>query len=128
MNVTIHTNTELHELARRKSRDGISRVTLALPGAARDLRRSEDVINRGLHACGCKSAAIFLVAAIAVLAVHVLLSPSPVLWTSASTLWHVSLVLLGSALAGKILGLAWAEWRLQKAIKRIASNGRKLES
>lgn len=119
MDTLIESPAALHALTQRRARRGVDRVRLALPGTEADLRRTEQTINRGLHACGCGTGAVFLVAGALLLAGQALLDPGQMEWTNASTWWLAGLVLFTATLLGKIAGLAWAEWRIRVAINRF---------
>ncbi|MFD4422432.1 hypothetical protein ACFWN7_13150 [Agromyces sp. NPDC058484] len=120
MDIIIENPTELHTLTNRRARRGVERVTLVIPGAEEEaLRRTERAINRGLHACGCETGAVFLVAGAVLLAGRALLDPNQMEWASPPTWWGAGLVLFTATLLGKMVGLVWAEWQFRAAINRF---------
>lgn len=104
----IDSPTELLPLVSRAGRRGVSRVALSFAHDPRD----ERAINSGLRACGCEVGSIFVMAALLLLAVAFACG-----WRTSG--WTVAAIVFGSALAGKIAGLALAEWRLRAAISRL---------
>lgn len=111
MEMTVTSPAELRTLRTRANRRPWSRVVLAFPHEGED----ERAINRGLHACGCEVGSIFLVTALAALAVAYAQG-----WRT--SWWVVAAIVFGAALAGKITGLVLAEWRLRSAIRRLAGH------
>lgn len=119
MDRIIQTVEELRALRPRPARRNLRRVVLALPGEPLGLRSAERIINRGLQACGCETAAAFLAVGVLVIAVWAVRSSAPAFLASARS-WVGVLGGLGAfTLSGKVLGLAIAEWRLRAAIDQI---------
>lgn len=116
---TIRTAAELRTLKRRRARRGVRRVFLEFPASPDELRHAERRINAGLVACGCELGALFVLAALVTVVGHAVWTPGalPLTWRSAL---EKGGFLLSAGLAGKLAGLASAEWRLRAAIDRIA--------
>jgi len=108
MHRILESPAELRSLRPRRARRGVSGVGLAFPHDDAD----ERAINRGLRACGCEAGAVFLVGTAAGL-----LAAFAAGWRAAW--WSAVPILFGAALAGKVGGLLFAEWRLRVAIDRI---------
>jgi hypothetical protein len=121
METVIRTRAELRALKTRAARRGLRRVALELPGAPpAELRAAERAINKGLRACGCEVGAALTMAGLAAVVLFFLLRPGRYDPTAPRTLICVFGFLCATALAGKMAGLVWAEWRLRSSIRRVA--------
>lgn len=113
--------SDLAALSSWRQRRGIRRINVdAALMTGRQLERLNTAINRDLRACGCIEGAVFCAAALLSLP-----------WLGA-TLWSqlpgssaaVAAIGFGyaalAALAGKIFGVALAEWRLSRNLRSLA--------
>jgi hypothetical protein len=112
----IDTASALSSLRRRAHRRGIDRVVLALGFASDDTRRLERALNHGLRSCGCETGATFAMIGIVAQFASAALGADGLRWPSLADAGRFTLVMLGFALAGKIVGLAVAELRFRRAI------------
>jgi len=104
----------------RSSRTPGRRVCLALPAlpAARRVGL-ERRLNRHLRACGCETGAVL--ALLALLAVTGEVGLSAHLPATAAEIVGRIAVILGAALAGKLVGLAASRLALRRLLREIAS-------
>lgn len=112
--------TELEALRTRRGRRGIQRVILALPDSPAELQSAERRINVGLHACGCGVGAVFVLVGAAALAAHHLVVQGTTAPLGITDVVQAAGILMALALAGKILGITIAEWRLRAVLRRFA--------
>jgi len=117
--VVIRQPDELELLRRRRGRRGIQRVILELPGPPAEIRSAERRINAGLHACGCGVGAVFVLVGAAALAAHHLVMQGTTAPLRMADAVQAAGILMALALAGKILGITFAEWRLRAALWQI---------
>ncbi len=117
--VVIRQPAELEALRRRRGRRGIQRVVLALPGPPTEIQRAERRINAGLHACGCGVGAVFVVVGATALAAHRLVMRGASAPLGIADAVQAAGILMALALAGKILGITVAEWRLRATLRQI---------
>jgi hypothetical protein len=114
---------ELELLRSRRGRRGIQRVILKLPGPTIEIGSAERQINTGLQACGCGVGAVFVVAGLVALLAHHLAVHGVVAPVRIADVAQAIGILMVLALAGKILGITFAEWRLRAALWRIRHRG-----
>lgn len=117
--LTIASPSDLRELRRWNRRRGLTRVRLRLELPSAYVDSVERTLNRQIRACGCELGAVFVLAAVAVVVARVVLARQgvgsmPAL--VASLVW-----LFVAALVGKLLGLAYAEWRVRATIDEMIS-------
>ncbi|WP_257460400.1 hypothetical protein [Archangium lipolyticum] len=110
----IRSAVELRALKNPTGRRGISRIVLELGREDDAVRAAERAINRGLHACGCETGSAFVFAGVVFTVLRFVSGsrPSP---------WGVVALLATLAVTGKLIGLAFAEWRLRAAIDRLSA-------
>ncbi|QRN96977.1 hypothetical protein JRI60_49800 [Archangium violaceum] len=110
----IRSTMELRTLKHRTARRGVSSVVLELAREDEAVRTAERAINRGLRACGCETGSVFVFAGVVFTALR---------WVSGSrpSAWGVVALLATLAVTGKLIGLAFAEWRLRAAIDRLSA-------
>jgi hypothetical protein len=117
MKTVIRSQSDLDAFKPRASRRELRQVTLELAGDPQELRRAERVINESLQACGCKTGAIFVVGALAVLCLVYRVRPLSAV--SPQELMGAFGFLIAVAFVGKITGLALAEWNLRQTLERV---------
>ncbi|MEY4354507.1 MAG: hypothetical protein RLZZ609_2748 [Cyanobacteriota bacterium] len=117
----LRTWEDVAELRKRSARVGIRRVKLALGGQlpAEYTAQAEQRINRSLNACGCVTAAFFVVFGLIIALVGFAFKTDfPAISTSR---FAVSLfcLLLTLSVFGKFVGLGISVWELNRVINQI---------
>ncbi|WP_104140046.1 hypothetical protein [Arthrobacter sp. ZGTC131] len=120
MNTVIRSQSELQALRRRHLRRGLREITLDLPGNRGEIRRAERTINHSLRACGCGTGAVFMVAGLATTGLVHWLGPPFYAVFSVQNLAATFAFLMATTFAGKMTGLAIADWKLRAAIERLS--------
>src|SRR5207302_8286031 len=114
METIIHSISELSPMRAWRARRGVMRIALRLDGVdADEIRKYEQHINRDLRSCGCETGAVFVAAGIVVSLIR-LAARDP----RQSTIGTIVL-LFALAVAGKAIGILFAEWRLRRAISEV---------
>jgi hypothetical protein len=120
METVIRTPAQLRALRERKARGNLGRVVLEIAGDPAEVSKAEAEINKSLRACGCETAALFLLFGLAAVAVSFLLRPGHYDLTAYRTLLGVCLFLGALTLTGKLVGLFIAERKLRTTIDGLA--------
>jgi hypothetical protein len=117
----IENPSDLERLKSRAARRNIKKVVLNLPHPPMVVHALEKRINRGLRACGCATAAVFLCAAIVSLCVVLSQDADALGRTVRTKVVVITITLMSITLIGKIVGLLVAELNLRCAIREATA-------
>lgn len=84
--------------------------TTRLAGPHADAAELRSEIAKQEASCGCELGSIFTFSALTLLIAYLAVHDTN--WSTAGTLGRGALWVVGCSLVGKLLGLAWARWRV----------------